>query len=60
MSAWILSSLPFATALLINFVNPGFLNVLWTDPAGLMMVGVAMMLMAIGIFAMSRIIKIRV
>jgi tight adherence protein B len=60
MSAWILSSLPFATALMINFVNPGFLTVLWTDPAGLMMVGVALTLMARGVFAMSRIIKIRV
>ena len=60
MSAWILSCLPFATALMINWVNPGFLTVLWTDPAGLMMIGAALGMMVIGIFAMSRIIKIRV
>ncbi|MDE2366151.1 MAG: type II secretion system F family protein [Betaproteobacteria bacterium] len=60
MSAWILSCLPFATALMINFVNPGFLTVLWTDPAGLMMIGAALGMMVMGIFAMSRIIKIRV
>jgi len=34
--------------------------VLWTDPIGLKMVGSALVLMLIGIFAMSRIIKIRV
>jgi len=60
LSAWILSCLPFATALLINLVNPGFLTVLWTDPIGLMMVGTALGMMVTGIFVMSRIIKIRV
>lgn len=60
MSAWILSCLPFATALMINFANPGFLAVLWTDPAGVAMVEGAAAMMAMGIFTMSRIIKIRV
>lgn len=60
MSAWILSCLPFAVALLLNIVNPGFLSVLWTDPIGPKIVGGALGLMVIGIFAMSRIVKIRV
>ena len=60
LSAWILSCLPFATALMINIVNPGFLTILWTDPLGLMMVGTALGMMITGIFVMSRIIKIRV
>lgn len=60
LSAWILSCLPFAVALIINIVNPGFLSVLWTDPAGMKLAGGALTLMAIGIFVMSRIIKIRV
>jgi len=34
LSAWILGCLPFATAALINIVNPGFMKVLWEDPAG--------------------------
>jgi hypothetical protein len=34
LSAWILGLLPFATAALINLVNPGFMKVLWEDPIG--------------------------
>jgi tight adherence protein B len=60
LSAWILSCLPFAAALMIYLVNPEFLSLLWTDPAGLMMVGTALGMMVIGIFVMSRIVKIRV
>lgn len=60
LSAWILSLLPFAAALLINLVNPGFMSVLWTDPGGLKMVYGALFLMATGIWWMTRIIKIRV
>jgi tight adherence protein B len=60
LSAWILSCLPFGTALMIYLVNPEFLSVLWTDPAGLMMVGTALGMMGSGIFVMSRIVKIRV
>lgn len=60
LSAWIISLLPFALALVINFVNPGFMNILWKDPAGIKMVGGALVLMIIGIFAITRIIRIRV
>lgn len=60
LSAWILSCLPFAVAFVINIVNPGFLSVLWTDPAGIKMVTTALVMMVIGIYVMSRIIKIRV
>lgn len=60
LSAWILSVLPFAAGLMINIVNPGFLTVLWTDPAGLKLVYAALFMMAFGIWWMTRIIKIRV
>nr|WP_281722360.1 type II secretion system F family protein [Nitrosomonas nitrosa] len=60
LSAWILSLLPFVAAFLLNLVNPGFMEVLWTDPAGIKMVTAALVMMAIGIYVMSRIIKIRV
>lgn len=60
LSAWILSCLPFAVALVINLVNPGYLSALWTDPAGIKMITVALVMMALGIYIMSRIIKIRV
>ena len=60
LSAWILTLLPFVLGSTLQMVNPKFLDVLWTDPMGIKMVGFAMGLMIFGIFAMWRIIKIRV
>lgn len=60
MSAWVLTLLPFATALVINLVSPGFMQVLWTDPAGNRLVILALIAMLIGIFWMWRIAQIRV
>lgn len=60
LSAWILSCLPFVMALIINIINPDFMSILWTDPAGIVVIGTALGMMVVGIFAMSRIIKIRV
>ncbi len=45
---------------MINLVNPGFMDPLWTDPAGHKLVATAAVMMLFGIYAMSRIIKIRV
>lgn len=60
LSAWILTLLPFVLGATLQIVNPGFLNVLWTDPMGIKMTITALSMMVLGIFAMSRIIKIRV
>jgi tight adherence protein B len=60
LSAWILTLLPFVLGITLLTVNPGFLSVLWTDPLGLRMSIIALSMMVLGIFAMSRIIKIRV
>ncbi len=60
LSAWILTLLHFVLGATLQIVNPGFLNVLWTDPMGFKMTVTALSMMVLGIFAMSRIIKIRV
>lgn len=60
LSAIILTVLPFALAAVISIINPGFLSVLWIDPAGLKMVYSALLMMVVGIFWMWRIIRIRV
>lgn len=60
LSAYILIGLPFVTAGMIFLVNPGFMSVLWTDPAGLSMVFAAVIMMILGAFWMWRIVKIRV
>lgn len=60
LSAIILTSLPFGVGLVVNIVNPEFMAVLWSDPAGLRMVGVALFMMIVGILWMRSIIRIRV
>ena len=60
LSAWILTVLPFALAGLINIINPSFLSVLWKDPMGLKMIGVALGMMFLGALWMRRIIRIHV
>jgi tight adherence protein B len=60
LSAIILTLLPFGLVGLINFINPKFMSLLWTDPAGLKAVYVSVGLVLAGIFWMWRIIKIQV
>jgi tight adherence protein B len=60
MSAWILSGLPFAIAALLQTFSPQFMGVMWTDPLGIKMVQILLTMMAMGIFVLSRIVKIRV
>lgn len=60
LSAIILTALPFAVALIVNIVNPDFMSVLWTDPAGLRVVGASLFLMVLGMIWMRSIIRIRV
>lgn len=60
MSAWVLGLLPFITALLLMLINPGFMDVLWSDPFGLRMVGVVVTSMLFGMLWMRHIVRIRV
>lgn len=60
LSAWILTLLPFGAAMMIQLMNPKFLEVLYTDPAGLKMLAVVGVMMLLGILAMRKIIRIRV
>ena len=60
LSAWILTALPFVLTAVINLINPKFMGLLWTDPAGRYAAGFSLVLMVVGIFWMWRIIKIRV
>lgn len=60
LSAVILTSLPFAVAGVVQIVNPGFLAVLWSDPAGLRIVGVALAGIVLGVLWMRSIIRIRI
>ena len=60
ISAWALGLLPFVLALLLNLSSPDFINVLWKDPAGMMVTQVTLTLMAFGALWLWRITKVRV
>jgi tight adherence protein B len=60
ISAVVLTILPFAIAASIYFLNRNYLEVLFTEPAGQIMVGAAAVMMVLGIFVMRRMITIEV
>jgi tight adherence protein B len=60
LSAWILAALPFVLITLINLINPTFMSKLWTDPAGLYAIWAGAIFIAIGLFWMWRITKLKV
>lgn len=60
LSAWILTGLPFCVAGAVQILNPKYLSVLLSDAIGIKLVIGALVMMLIGIFAMWRIINIRI
>ncbi|SEK14112.1 type II secretion system F family protein [Paraburkholderia diazotrophica] len=60
LSAWVLGALPFVVAFVISIMNPGFLRILWTDPTGIDLVGVALVMMVFGVIWMRKVIRIHV
>ena len=60
LSAVVLAVLPFAVALVVQAMNPGFLAVLWTDETGRQMVAAALAGIVVGVMWMRTIVRIRV
>ena len=60
LSAWILGLLPFGIALVLSVINPEFISKLWTEPMGILMLQVSLSLMAMGIWWMWRMVRIRI
>jgi tight adherence protein B len=60
LSAWVLGLLPFALAGLMYMANPKFMSPLWTDPIGISIIKYMLIMMAFGVFVLTRITKIRV
>jgi tight adherence protein B len=56
-SATVLGVLPFAVGALLFFLNPGLMSVLFDDPRGRFMLGMALSSLAIGIGVMAIIIR---
>ena len=59
-SGWVLAALPIGLAVLLTFVNPGYLQPLITDPIGRMAIVGALVLELVGFFAIQRIVDIEV
>jgi tight adherence protein B len=60
LSARILTALPFLVGLYVAKINPGYLNLLFSTRLGLLMLGMASILMAGGILLMRKMVRINV
>ncbi|MGD8765011.1 MAG: type II secretion system F family protein [Desulfobacteraceae bacterium] len=60
LSAVVLICLPFVIIAYLKLTQPNYMNLLFTDPIGRVMALVAAILMIIGIFIMTRMVKIEV
>ncbi|GAB2857254.1 type II secretion system F family protein [Pseudoduganella ginsengisoli] len=60
MSAWILGLLPLGVVALMSLLNPGYISVLWTDPAGARLLWYAAGAMLAGLLWMRTVIRISV
>jgi tight adherence protein B len=60
LSAVILIALPFIVVLLLRLLNPHYISLLWTDPAGRVMCGVAVIMMILGALVMKKIVNIEI
>lgn len=56
-SSLVLGVMPIATALLIGILNPEYISVLFTDHIGNIILGVAVLSLATGVFTMQTIIR---
>jgi tight adherence protein B len=59
-SAMIIGALPFIMCGVISFVNPGYMNVLFTDPRGWVMIGVGLTSLLIGLAVMAKMIRFEI
>ena len=60
LSAIILGSLPFVVMIALHFTSPAYIRVLFTDPAGKIILGISAFMMALGILVMKKMVNIKV
>jgi len=58
MSGYIIGSLPPGIGIILYFINPNHIMMLFNNPLGLMMVGVSVMMEIMGIYFIKRIVSI--
>ena len=60
ISGVVLMALPVATFLAIYYINPGYIEPLFEDPRGRMMIGVATVLQVVGAVVIKKIVNIKI
>jgi tight adherence protein B len=60
MSAWILGLLPFGVGGMMLVLNPEYIKILWTDPAGMRLLRYAFVMIFVGVFWLRKVIRIRI
>lgn len=60
MSAWMLCALPLIIAVLVNFMNPDYMDPLWNDPRGQKLVYVAAGMQLTGMLIIRNIMRIKI
>lgn len=60
LTGWILGLMPFVMFALINLVNHDYESILFTDPLGIRVVIAGVVMMLIGVFAIRKVIDIKV
>lgn len=58
MSGWVISLLPAALGIAIYIINPKHMSLLFTNPLGILILVVSIMMEMIGIFLISKIVRI--
>lgn len=56
-SAWIIGSLPIVVGSLVYIISPNYISLLWTEPAGKIMMGCAALWMTCGVLTMKKMIN---
>jgi tight adherence protein B len=60
ISAIILCSLPFVVMLALLFTSPAYIRILFSDPAGKIILGISAFMMVMGILVMKKMVNIKV
>ena len=60
MSAWLLCGLPIFVAVMITFMNPDYMSVLWKDRRGHYLIATAMGLQITGMLIVRKILNIKI
>jgi tight adherence protein B len=60
ITGYVITALPFALAGLIYMMTPDFMGGLFTDPCGWIMIGVSVVMIAMGYFFINKIVSIEV